>query len=300
MRRLRSLYSVTARPSPAAALVLAVLPFLLVFGGDLVAAEIRHAANPRDKIMPTLAKMIDGFREAAFEPDPGNRDEPAADLGGLPAWRRAFVKVKQSGVARSQLLNDTLVSGRRFVISVALLSVAVLVGLHMGCLRYVEAGLLRFILLLDKIPAVALLPILFLVFGVDEASKIVFAFIGVFPTVALDTYQQVKAVPQEQVTKALTLAASDFEVAYHMILPKIMPKVLNTIRLNFKAIIGFLIFAETIAASEGLGYRIFQSMRYLKMSTILPYVAWISLLAFLADFGLRLWISKMYPWADRD
>jgi NitT/TauT family transport system permease protein len=58
-----------------------------------------------------------------------------------------------------------------------------------------------------------------------------------------------------------------------------------------------LISAEAIAATDGLGYRIFLMRRYLAMDVILPYVAWITLLAFLMDWALRLFSRRFFPWA---
>ena len=58
----------------------------------------------------------------------------------------------------------------------------------------------------------------------------------------------------------------------------------------------FLIAAEAIAANSGLGYRIFLVRRYLSMDVILPYVVWITLLAFLMDLGLRLLQRRAFPW----
>ena len=56
--------------------------------------------------------------------------------------------------------------------------------------------------------------------------------------------------------------------------------------------------AEAVAATEGLGYRIFLVRRYMSMDVILPYVAWITLLAFLIDISLRLLNRKLYPWHE--
>jgi NitT/TauT family transport system permease protein len=58
----------------------------------------------------------------------------------------------------------------------------------------------------------------------------------------------------------------------------------------------FLIAAEAIAAEDGLGYRIFLVRRYLAMDVILPYVAWITLLAFLMDQLLRQASRRLFPW----
>lgn len=283
-------FSIRANPSREAGLILTLLPFVLVLGAYFTGAHLRHQVNPRDKIMPTLPEMATSMKEAVLELDA--KEQMPVDL---PEWKQTLFTL-----THSQLAKDTAISGKRFLISIGLLWIGVFLGLHMGLLPYAESLTMRFILLLDKIPAVAILPILYIVFGLGESTKIVFAFIGVFPTVVLDVYNQVKGVPGEQLTKGLTLAASNMEIAYSIVLPKLMPRILNTLRLNFKAVIGFLLFAETIASNEGLGYRIFLSMRYLKMSTILPYVAWISLLAFTADLAVRMWVQWRYPWTDKE
>jgi NitT/TauT family transport system permease protein len=71
---------------------------------------------------------------------------------------------------------------------------------------------------------------------------------------------------------------------------------LDSVRLNLKGAWLFLIAAESIAATEGLGYRIFVVRRYLAMDIIIPYVLWIALLAFLVDLALRLWVTKGFRW----
>ncbi|MGN0902788.1 MAG: ABC transporter permease, partial [Succinivibrio sp.] len=57
-----------------------------------------------------------------------------------------------------------------------------------------------------------------------------------------------------------------------------------------------LISAEAIAANSGLGYRICLVRRYLDMSVILPYVAWITILAFAMDLILKLISKKLFKW----
>jgi len=260
---------INAHPRRTTAFVLSALLFVLSLAAYAAAAYVRHQDNPQDKVVPTVAQVADGFYRAAFERD-------------------------REGQYR--LLVDTIASTRRFLIGVACLSFAVLLGLHMGLLPYVEHLFLRFMLFFDKVPALALLPILFIAFGLEETSKIALIVIGVFPTVTLDTYLRTKAVPAEQITKALTLGASDMEVAYRVVLPQILPEVLDTIRLNFKAVVLFLIAGESLAATAGLGYRVFVVRRYLAMDIIIPYVIWLSLLAYAADLGVRNWIRWRYRW----
>jgi NitT/TauT family transport system permease protein len=82
-----------------------------------------------------------------------------------------------------------------------------------------------------------------------------------------------------------------------VVLPQTWPRLIDALRLSLGAAWLFLIASEAIASTDGLGYRIFLVRRYLAMDVILPYVAWITLLAFTMDALLRLLRSKVFPWA---
>jgi len=262
-------FKINRKPGKWTGIFLSSLLFLISLAAYMVTAHVRHKENPKDKVVPTVSQIIEGARRVTLEPD--RKDE-----------YRLYV--------------DTVASAKRFGISALFLFLAVLLGLKMGVFPYIEKFLLRFVLFFDKVPALALLPILFIVFGLGEVSKIALIMIGVFPTITLDTYLRAKSVPREQFIKGFTLGATDMEITYKIVLPQILPEVLDTIRLNFKAMILFLIAGESLAASAGLGYRIFVVRRYIAMDIIIPYVIWMSLLAFAADGLLRLWITKRYRW----
>jgi NitT/TauT family transport system permease protein len=194
------------------------------------------------------------------------------------------------------LWKDTTATGRRFLISVALLFPAVLLGLHMAMFPYVGALFLRFIQFFDKIVALSLLPILFIAFGIDELSKIMLIVVGVTPTIILDTFNLSKSIPREQIVKAFTLGASDFAITYRIIFKQILPRVLNSIRLNLKAVMLFLFAGEMIASTDGLAYRIALLRRHMGMDTIIPYVLWVALLLFAVDLAMHTFNRKMHPW----
>jgi len=103
-------------------------------------------------------------------------------------------------------------------------------------------------------------------------------------------------IPREQLIKAQTLGASTAQIASRVVFPQTMPRLLDALRLEIGPAWLFLIAAEAIAADSGLGYRIFLVRRYLSMDVIIPYVVWITFLAFLMDFALRLMQQKAYPW----
>jgi NitT/TauT family transport system permease protein len=298
------LFNINARPKKSVNWVLSVTLFIICIVLYGYASNKRHNENPNDKLVPVISQMGESFSRAIFRPvveeeydDEGElipSDEPKT-LKEAREDGKMFEMLKNG---KWQLWEDTKASGYRVVMAMLFIFMGVLLGLYMAMFPYMESLLYKFILFLDKIPALAILPILFIVFGLDETAKISLIVIGVAPTVILDTYLRVKELPREQVVKGMTLKASTHEIIYKIVFPQVLPKVLDTIRLNFKAVILFLIAGEALAAEAGLGYRIFVVRRYLDMATIIPYVIWISLLAFLIDYGIRMWIRKRYKWIN--
>jgi NitT/TauT family transport system permease protein len=260
--------------------------FLFAAGivGYFYIAKERHRDNPDDRVMPTAVQMVHAFEDAALKPAEEENTEDASDAPLLTRLRS------------SMLWKDTAATGRRFVVSVLLLVPAVLLGLHMAMFPYIGVFFLRFIQFFDKIVALSLLPILFIAFGIDELSKIMLIVVGVTPTIILDTVNLTRNVPREQILKAFTLGAADFAITYRIVLKQIWPQVLNSIRLNLKAVMLFLFAGEMIASTDGLAYRIALLRRHMGMDTIIPYVLWVALLLFLVDLAMHTFNRKMHPW----
>ena len=275
---------INAKLSRSVTMALSWALFILGILLYLKIAEDRHRENPEDRVTPTFAQMVMGMTNAAMKP--AEDDEQGQN-------ENASFSAKFLG---GMLWKDTKATARRFGISILLLIPAVLLGLHMGLFPVAGAFLLRFVVFFDKIVALSLLPILFIAFGIDELSKIMLIVIGVTPTIILDTYNLVRGVPNEQVVKAFTLGAGDFDVAYRVVLKQILPKVLNSIRLNLKAVTLFLFAGEMIASTDGLAYRIALMRRHMGMDVIIPYVLWVALLLFLVDLAMRVMNRRMHPW----
>jgi NitT/TauT family transport system permease protein len=146
------------------------------------------------------------------------------------------------------------------------------------------------------VPPLALLPILFIVFGLGELSKLMLIVIGITPVIIRDLYQRTREIPNELIVKAQTLGANSMQIIIRVVLPQILPRLIDAVRLSLGAAWLFLIAAEAIAATDGLGYRIFLVRRYLSMDVILPYVVWIAVLAFVLDFALSKISQKIFPW----
>lgn len=260
-----------AAPPPRLRWLLATLPFLLAIALYLFASDLRHRENPADKLLPTPAQMLDAAQRMAFEPQ------------------------QRSG--EYLLLNDTLASLKRLAIGVSCAALLGLVlGLNMGLFRGMGGLLSPFVTFISMVPPLAILPILFISFGIDELARVMLILIGVFPVIARDVLLYTQQLPREQITKALTLGASELSLVWRVVLPQVLPRLIEAVRLSLGPAWLFLIAAEAIAADQGLGYRIFLVRRYLAMDVILPYVLWITLLGFLMDFGLRLILRRGFRW----
>jgi NitT/TauT family transport system permease protein len=207
----------------------------------------------------------------------------------------AFTEDKRSG--SYVMVRDTKVSLGRLLTGVTLAAVVgLLLGLNMGLFPGFSTGLTPFVTFLAMVPPLSILPILFIALGVDELAKVSLIFLGTFPVITRDIYLATRKLPGEQLTKALTLGASQLAIAYRIVLPQILPRLIDTVRLSLGAAWLFLIAAEAIASTDGLGYRIFLVRRYLAMDVILPYVLWITFLGFAMDWLLRALLRWRFSW----
>jgi NitT/TauT family transport system permease protein len=259
-------------PGRGARVFLALLPFVLIITLYVVGSAERRAANPNDKLLPPISEMAASVQRLAFEPD--------RRTGQYVLW------------------TDTAASLKRLFAGLAAAAVIGLcLGLALGILPVVTATLGTFVAVVCMIPPMAVLPILFIVFGLGDLAKVVLIVFGVAPFLVRDIAFAAGRLPREQLVKAQTLGASTWQVAIRVVLPQIMPRLIEALRLSLGPAFLFLISAEAIAADSGLGYRIFLVRRYLAMDVILPYVAWITLLAFLMDLGLSRLSRAAFAWA---
>jgi NitT/TauT family transport system permease protein len=262
---------VNRHPARGVAWLLGLIPFILLLSTYLAGSQIRTAANPDDKLLPPPRTIIATMHSYTAEED--------VRSGEVLFWV------------------DTLASLKRIAIALVLsASIGLALGLAIGAVPLVRAALAPFVSAVAMIPPLAILPILFILLGLGEVAKITLITIGIAPCIVRDLSLRAAELPNEQLIKAQTLGASSWQLVIRVILPQMWPRLLDSLRLNMGPAWLFLIAAEAIASEEGLGYRIFLVRRYLAMDVILPYVVWITLLAFLMDLGLKGLRARAFPW----
>ncbi len=263
---------INQKVSRPVAFLLAAVPFVLILVIYMTASHYRLEANPADKLLPALESMGQAF------------------------WNMAAVPNRRTG--EILLWKDTAASLARLGYGVGIsAALALVLGVLIGLIPKVRALLSSFVATVSLIPPITILPILFIVFGLGETSKVMLIVVGTAPVMVRSIAQAVVDVPQELIIKAQTLGASTWRLIVRVVVPQILPKLIQAIRLGLVPAWIFLVSAEAIASTEGLGYRIFLVRRYLAMDIILPYVAWITLIAFLIDRFLLLASRRLFPWA---
>jgi NitT/TauT family transport system permease protein len=264
---------INRRPDRASRLILVLLPFALLLFAYFTGLATRLTENPNDKLLPSAVQMADAIKRVAFVPD--------QRTGEYILWQ------------------DTGASLQRLAIGLAISAVIGLcLGIASGVLPLFSAPLSPLLTVVSMVPPLAILPILFIVFGLGELSKVMLIVIGITPVLARDLEQRAREIPVELLIKAQTLGASTWTLILRVVLPQLLPRLLISLRLVLGSAWLFLIAAEAIASTDGLGYRIFLVRRYLAMDMILPYVVWITLLAWLMDWGLKALTRKAFPWYE--
>jgi NitT/TauT family transport system permease protein len=178
------------------------------------------------------------------------------------------------------------------------LGIGIAIAAALGVLSTAHAMISPVVAALAKIPPTALIALFMVVFGVTgDAFKVALIAFGICPTLALGIAMVARAVPKNTIVKAYSLGASTPDVVARVILPQIIPQAIEMIRLAVGPAWIYLIAAEYINASEGIGHGLVLSQRMVRIDHILVYVIWLAILGTAIDFAFHLVSRLVAPWA---
>lgn len=198
----------------------------------------------------------------------------------------------------AQLPKDTWASFRRIALGFGLsLIVAIPLGLAMGSFRSIRTLFEPAIGFIRYMPATAFVPLLIVWLGIDESPKIAVIFIGTVFFNTLMTANAVWQIPAELIKVSYTLGAGTAAVFRKVIFPYALPGVIDAARVNLAAAWNLIIVAEVLAASDGLGFRIVQAQRFLRIEEIFVMLIAIGVVGLATDIVLRKLRDRLSPWA---
>jgi NitT/TauT family transport system permease protein len=220
----------------------------------------------------------------------------SVDAVFLPGPRKVLERIA-SWALQDDLARDTGISVMRVVAGWALSAlIALPIGLFIGTWRSVQALLEPLTDFIRYMPAVAFVPLVMLWVGIDEGAKIAIIFIGTFFQMVLMVAEDVRRVPMAQIEAAQTMGATRLEILEKVIVPSAKPALLDTLRVTMGCAWTYLVVAELVAASSGLGYAILKAQRFLQTDKIFAGILLIGLIGLAIDQLFRLLHRKAFPW----
>jgi sulfonate transport system permease protein len=208
---------------------------------------------------------------------------------------QAFDRLLRSG----ELWQHTLVStGRAFAGLLIGGGLGLALGLLTGSLRIAETLLDTSLQMLRNIPALALIPLVILWFGIDESAKLFLVAVGVFFPIYLNTFHGIRSVDAGLIEMARSYGIGGWQLYRQVILPGALPSILVGLRFALGLMWVLLIVAETISAQSGIGYLTMNAREFLQTDVVLVGIALYALLGKLADLaarGLEQWWLQWHP-----
>jgi len=170
---------------------------------------------------------------------------------------------------------------------------AIPLGILMSSYRIVNGLSEPIIDFIRYLPVPALVPLTVVWLGIGETSKIALLWIGTFFQLVLLVADDARRVPREYIEIGMTVGAKPRSVLRHIILPAMLPNMVDNLRITLGWCWTYLIVAEIVAARSGIGYVIMSSRRYGKVDTILAGVLVIGIIGLATDQAIR-WAHRRY------
>lgn len=259
----RRLLNLTATIEPQRFVAIACLAFLLILG---VWWAVTEAGLVRSLFLPSPPKVL-----------------------------HRLISLAQSG----DLANDLVTSLIRIAIAFALsCALAIPGGILIGSYRVLDAFFEPVIDFVRYMPVVAFVPLTILWFGTGEFQKWLIIWIGTFFQQVLMVQDSVKRVPRDFVDVGRTLQMPERNILFKIVLPSAAPGIWDGMRICLGWAWSWLVLAELVAATSGLGYRITVAQRYFQTDTIIGYVLVLGILGLVSDQMMKFVGRRMFKYLE--
>lgn len=260
----RSYFRLTGRVSGRAFVAIAAAVFGLIF-------------------LAWLAAAAAGWVKPLFLPSP------------LAVWLR-LVDLASSG----QLFQDAGVSIYRITVGFLIASLMALpIGVLIGSYRVWEAAVEPLVDFIRYMPVVAFVPLTILWTGTGDMQKFLIIWIGTFFQQVLLIMDNVKRVPWDFIDIGRTLELSDRKILWRIVIPSALPGIWDSLRISLGWAWTWLVLAELVAATSGLGYRITVSQRFFQTDTIIGYILVLGCFGLVTDQVMKAIGRRLFRYAEQ-
>jgi NitT/TauT family transport system permease protein len=194
-----------------------------------------------------------------------------------------------------QLLADMGVSIYRISVGFLISTVVALpIGILIGSYRGWEAAIEPFVDFIRYMPVVAFVPLTILWTGTSDLQKFLIIFIGTFFQQVLLVMDNVKSVPRDFISLGRTLQMPEWRILQRIVLPSAMPAIWDSLRISLGWAWTWLVVAELVAATSGLGYRITTAQRFFQTDLIFGYLLVLGILGLATDQVMKYAGSRLF------
>jgi sulfonate transport system permease protein len=212
--------------------------------------------------------------------------EPVAVVRAFWALALSGELVTHVGVSLGRAIYGFVIGG----------GLGLLLGLLTGTFRSAETLLDTSLQMVRNIPALALIPLVILWFGIEESAKLFLVAIGVFFPVYLNTFHGIRSVDKGLIEMARSYGLSGWPLYRDVILPGALPSILVGVRFSLGLVWVLLIVAETLSAQAGIGYMTMNAREFLQTDVVLVGILLYALLGKLADILSRTMERRWLRW----
>jgi NitT/TauT family transport system permease protein len=177
--------------------------------------------------------------------------------------------------------------------------IAIPVGVLIGTYRIAEAFIEPFVDFVRYMPVVSFVPLTMVWLGIDDTQKFAIVFIGTFFQEVLLVMDNTKRVPMELVNIGRTLGLRDRWILVRIVVPSAAPLIWDTLRISLGWAWTWVVLAELVAATSGLGYRITVAQRFNNIDTIIGYLIVLGILGLITDQSMKAIGRAVFGWAER-
>ncbi|WP_343731953.1 ABC transporter permease [Duganella sp.] len=175
---------------------------------------------------------------------------------------------------------------------------AILLGATVGLSRHAEAILDPTFQALRAIPSLAWVPLLLLWLGIDEAPKIVLIAIGAFFPIYMGVASGIRGVDRKLIEVARLYRLSNIALTKRVLLPAALPAILTGLRNGLSLAWMFMVAAELIAASKGLGYLLSDGRETSRADIVLAAIFLLAILGKISDTLMAVIEKRSLAWRD--
>lgn len=175
--------------------------------------------------------------------------------------------------------------------------IAVPLGVLAGSVRAVQAVVEPLTNFVRYLPVTAMIPILILWIGIGSAQKVSVIFLGTVFNLTVMVADVSARVERSLLEAGYTLGANDRQAIFKILFPACMPGIMDALRVNMGVAWTYVVVAELVSSSQGLGFMILNAMRGLFTDVIFMGIVVIGLLGLISDQLLKLAKRFFLPWA---